>query len=82
MDIESRNARRWLARWEVLKETDHDHLEVNHRVNARRSDAALIISRSAQRADLFRKAEAFQGFLQPGVETGLGRTDYSTVRRE
>ena len=61
---------------QVFKKADHNHLEVNHRINARPAHSARIIGRSTQSADLRCKAKAFQSFLQLGVEPTLNRANH------
>src|SRR2546428_136038 len=61
---------------QVFKKTNHNHLEVNHRINARSAHPTLVIGRGTQRANLRGKPKTFQGFLQLAVEPALGRRDH------
>ena len=57
----------------VFEKTHHHHLQIHHRINAGAAASAALVSWGAERAHLEGEAEAFQGFLQLGVKSGLGR---------
>src|SRR5437868_13224091 len=54
----------------VLEETNHQHFEVNHRIDAQPPSLALVsIMWKAKSPDLFRESERLQGFVQLLVKT-------------
>ena len=64
----------------ILKETQHEHFEIDRRINARAAAAAIRIGRGADLPGLFGKLERSQCLVQFGIE-GRGRGLNQSGRR-